>query len=105
MNENLIEEIYKYINNFLENQDESKVKLVIKMQMRKCLNYMNRQDFPPELVDPLAEAIIFESNPSEIQSMKMGDTQFTYSNSDKIAISLKSQLNKYRKVGTVNGNT
>ncbi|MCF2673369.1 hypothetical protein [Fusobacterium varium] len=41
----------------MDDLDENKARLAIRIQVRKCLNYMNRNDFPEELIEPLAEAM------------------------------------------------
>lgn len=104
----IIDEIYKSLTNFIDDLDETKTKLVIKIQVRKCLNYMNREDFPEELIEPLAEAIALEyleEAEKEIKRVTAGDTTVEYNTStsvsDKVAVSMREQLNRFRRVGTI----
>lgn len=111
--ENIINKIYEIIKMFLPNLDETKTKLEIKIQIRKSLNYMNREDFPEKLIEPLAEAMALsyasEIEAGEIKSISEGDTRIEYSTGttqeDKVAISMREQLNRFRKVGTINVST
>lgn len=105
----VVNKIYESILNFIDDEDEKKLKLIIRIQVQKCLNYMNRKDFPEELIEPLAEAIALEylsENEKEIKSVQAGDTKLEYNTSqqavtDKIALSMREQLNRFRRVGTV----
>lgn len=111
--EETVNKIYQTINNFLPNLNEEKTKLEIKIQVRKSLNYMNREDFPEKLIEPLAEAMALgytsEIEAGEIKSISEGDTRIEYTTGatqeDKVAVSMREQLNRFRKVGTVNVST
>ena len=103
----IINEIYTCLTNFLT-EDEKKLKLLIKIQVRKCLNYMNREDFPTELIEPLAEAIALEyleEEERETKRITAGDTSVEYNSSssvtDRVEISMREQLNRFRRVGTI----
>ena len=103
----IINEIYTCLTNFLT-EDEKKLKLLIKIQVRKCLNYMNREDFPIELIEPLAEAIALEyleEEERETKRITAGDTSVEYNSSssvtDRVAITMREQLNRFRRVGTI----
>ena len=103
----VINEIYTCLTNFLT-EDEKKLKLLIKIQVRKCLNYMNREDFPTELIEPLAEAIALEHLEEEERETKRitaGDTSVEYNSSssvtDRVAVTMREQLNRFRRVGTI----
>ena len=103
----VINEIYTCLTNFLT-EDEKKLKLLIKIQVRKCLNYMNREDFPIELIEPLAEAIALEyleEEEREAKRITVGDTSVEYNSSssitDRVEISIREQLNRFRRVGTI----
>ena len=103
----VINEIYTCLTNFLT-EDEKKIKLLIKIQVRKCLNYMNREDFPTELIEPLAEAIALEyleEEEREVKRVTAGDTSVEYNSSssvtDRVEISMREQLNRFRRVGTI----
>ena len=103
----VINEIYTCLTNFLT-EDEKKLKLLIKIQVRKCLNHMNREDFPTELIEPLAEAIALEyleEEEREVKRVTAGDTSVEYNSSssvtDRVEISMREQLNRFRRVGTI----
>ena len=103
----VINEIYTCLTNFLT-EDEKKLKLLIKIQVRKCLNYMNREDFPTELIEPLAEAIALEyleEEEREAKRITAGDTSVEYNSSssvtDRVAVTMREQLNRFRRVGTI----
>ena len=90
--------------------NEAKLKIQVTVLVRKALNFMNRDDFPVELIDPVAEhlalKIIEETNlQGNISKVTEGDTTIEYNTSnnttDEMFLSLKSQLFKFRKVGTV----
>lgn len=107
----IINDVFECLSNFIDITEESKIKLNIRIQVRKCLNYMNRNDFPEELVEPLAEAIALEyleSSEKEVKRVTAGDTSIEYNTSssieDRVTISMREQLNRYRRVGTI-GNT
>ena len=107
----VINEIYTCLTNFLT-EDEKKLKLLIKIQIRKCLNYMNREDFPTELIEPLAEAIALEyleKEEREVKRVTAGDTSVEYNSSssvtDRVEISMREQLNRFRRVGTIGTTT
>lgn len=107
----VIDEIYTCLTNFLT-EDEKKLKLLIKIQVRKCLNYMNREDFPTELIEPLAEAIALEyleEEERETKRITAGDTSVEYNSSssvtDRVEISMREQLNRFRRVGTIGTTT
>ena len=103
----VINEIYTCLTNFLT-EDEKKLKLLIKIQVRKCLNYMNREDFPTGLIEPLAEAIALEyleEEEREVKRVTAGDTSVEYNSSssvtDRVAVTMREQLNRFRRVGTI----
>ena len=107
----IINDVFECLSNFIDITEESKIKLNIRIQVRKCLNYMNRNDFPEELVEPLAEAIALEyleSSEKEVKRVTAGDTSIEYNTSssteDRVTITMREQLNRYRRVGTI-GNT
>lgn len=107
----IINEIYTCLTNFLT-EDEKKLKLLIKIQVRKCLNYMNREDFPTELIEPLAEAIALEyleEEERETKRVTAGDTSVEYNSSssvtDRVEISIREHLNRFRRVGTIGTTT
>lgn len=106
--EETIKKVCVLLNNLLKDADKTKMELVIRVQVRKCLNYMNREDFPEELIEPLAEAIALEyleEAEKEIKRVTAGDTTVEYNTStsvsDKVAVSMREQLNRFRRVGTI----
>lgn len=107
----VINEIYTCLSNFVT-ADKTKLELLIKIQVRKCLNYMNREDFPTELIEPLAEAIALEyleEEEREAKRITVGDTSVEYNSSssitDRVEISIREQLNRFRRVGTIGTST
>ena len=109
-----MEEIYnKIIENVKELvtiSNEARLKIQVTILVRKALNFMNRNDFPVELIEPFAEhlalKIIEETEiKGNISKVTEGDTTIEYSTSnnttDEMFLSLKSQLFRFRKVGTV----
>lgn len=92
----------------IEEIENNKIRMVIRVQIRKCLNYMNRDDFPVELVEPLAEAMALEymeNNNKEIKSIQAGDTKVEYNTSSPAKVltiaTMKEQLRRFRKVGVI----
>lgn len=107
----IVNDVFECLSNFIDITEETKIRLNIRIQVRKCLNYMNRNDFPEELVEPLAEAIALEyleSSEKEVKRVTAGDTSIEYntgsSAEDRVTITMREQLNRYRRVGTI-GNT
>lgn len=108
----IINEIYTCLTNFVT-ADKAKLELLIKIQVRKCLNYMNREDFPIELIEPLAEAIALEyleeEEERETKRITAGDTSVEYNSSssvtDRVAVSMREQLNRFRRVGIIGTTT
>lgn len=107
----IVNDVFECLSNFIETTEETKIRLNIRIQVRKCLNYMNRSDFPEELIEPLAEAIALEyleSSEKEVKRVTAGDTSIEYntgsSAEDRVTITMREQLNRYRRVGTI-GNT
>ena len=90
--------------------NEAILKIRVTILVRKALNFMNRDDFPLELIEAFAEHLalktIEETNlQGNISKVTEGDTTIEYNTSnnttDEIFLSLKSQLFRFRKVGTV----
>lgn len=114
MNDEIVNSILAVLKNFVDIEEigENKARIAIRIQIRKCLNYMNREDFPQELIEPLAEAMALEyieDNNKEVKSIQAGDTRVDYNTStptkDLTIISMKEQLRRFRKVGVVHGTT
>lgn len=109
-----MEEIYNKIIEKVKElttvSDEAKLKIQVTILVKKSLNFMNRDDFPVELIEPFAEHLALKTiEETELQSniskVTEGDTTIEYNTSsnstDEMFLSLKSQLFGFRKVGTV----
>ena len=109
-----MEEIYNKIIEKVKElatiSNEAILKIRVTVLVRKALNFMNRDDFPEELIEPVAEHLalktIEETNlQGDISKVTEGDTTIEYNTSnnttDEMFLSLKSQLFRFRKVGTV----
>ena len=113
--EELYNKIIEKVKKLTTISDEARLKIQVTILVRKSLNFMNRDDFPVELIDPVAEHLALKSiEESEIKGniskVTEGDTTIEYNTSsnstDEMFLSLKSQLFRFRKVGTIkNGNT
>ena len=108
--EELYNKIIEKVKNLTTVSDEAKLKIQVTILVRKSLNFMNRDDFPVELIEPFAEHLalktIEETNLQEnISKVTEGDTTIEYDTSnnttDEMFLSLKSQLFRFRKVGTI----
>ena len=102
--------IIEKVKELTDVSNEAILKIRVTVLVRKALNFMNRNDFPEELIEPVAEHLalkaIEETNlQSNISKVTEGDTTIEYNTSnnttDEMFLSLKSQLFKFRKVGTV----
>lgn len=102
--------IIEKVKELTDVSNEAILKIRVTILVRKALNFMNRDDFPEELIDPVAEHLalktIEETNlQGNISKVTEGDTTIEYNTSnnttDEMFLSLKSQLFKFRKVGTV----
>lgn len=109
-----MEEIYNKIIEKVKElatiSNEAKLKIQVTILVRKALNFMNRDDFPKELIDPVAEHLALKTIEEteikgNISKVTEGDTTIEYNTSnnttDEMFLSLKSQLFRFRKVGTV----
>lgn len=102
--------IIEKVKELTDVSNEAILKIRVTILVRKALNFMNRDDFPKELIDPVAEHLalktIEETNlQGNISKVTEGDTTIEYNTSnnttDEMFLSLKSQLFRFRKVGTV----
>lgn len=77
----LINEIYEKIKIISDAiPDETKTKFAIESIIQDSVNYMNREDFPRELITPITKYIFkynFDKN-RNIKSMKSGDRQVEF---------------------------
>lgn len=105
--DNSIDEILKIIKQYKSIDNEGLYKLKIKTLIIKCLNYCHLEELPPQLYNPVAENLVLSEGTVNTQgatSLKVGDTSITYGDNDIVNnafLSLKSQLNRYRRVGTI----
>ncbi|EFE85983.1 hypothetical protein [Fusobacterium periodonticum] len=108
--EEIYNKIIEKVKELTNISNEARLKIQVTILVRKALNFMNRDDFPKELIDPVAEhlalKIIEETEiKGNISKVTEGDTTIEYSTSnnttDEMFLSLKSQLFRFRKVGTV----
>lgn len=108
--EEIYNKIIEKVKELTNISNEAMLKIRVTILVRKALNFMNRDDFPEELIDPVAEHLalkaIEEINlQGNISKVTEGDTTIEYNTSnnttDEMFLSLKSQLFKFRKVGTV----
>ena len=108
--EELYNKIIEKVKELTSISNEARLKIQVTILVRKSLNFMNRNDFPVELIDPVAEHLalksIEETNlQGNVSKVTEGDTTIEYNTSsnttDEMFLSLKSQLFRFRKVGTV----
>lgn len=108
--EELYNKIIKKVKELTIISDEARLKIQVTILVRKSLNFMNRDDFPVELIEPFAEHLALKSIEEteikgNISKITEGDTTIEYNTSsnstDEMFLSLKSQLFVFRKVGTV----
>ena len=106
----LYNKIFEKVKELTDVSNEAMLKIRVTVLVRKALNFMNRDDFPVELIEPFAEHLALKTiEESEIKGniskVTEGDTTIEYNTSnnttDEIFLSLKSQLFRFRKVGTV----
>ena len=108
--EEIYNKIIEKVKELTDVSNEAILKIRVTILVRKALNFMNRDDFPLELIEAFAEHLalktIEETNlQGNISKVTEGDTTIEYNTSnnttDEIFLSLKSQLFRFRKVGTV----
>ena len=104
--ENAINQILEIVKEYENIDNEALYKLKIKTLIVKCLNYCHLEELPPQLINPIAENLVLSEgiNTQGATSVKVGDTAITYGENDIVNnafLSLKSQLNRYRRVGTI----
>lgn len=106
----LYNKIIEKVKELTDVSNEARLKIQVTILVRKALNFMNRNDFPEELIEPVAEHLalktIEERNlQGNISKVTEGDTTIEYNTSnnttDEIFLSLKAQLYRFRKVGTL----
>jgi hypothetical protein len=106
----IIEKVKELTDVSNEASNEARLKIQVTILVRKALNFMNRDDFPVELIEPFAEHLALKTIEEteikgNISKVTEGDTTIEYNTSnnttDEMFLSLKSQLFRFRKVGTV----
>jgi len=106
----LYNKIIEKVKELTSISNEVRLKIQVTILVRKSLNFMNRNDFPVELIEPFAEHLALKTiEESEIKGniskVTEGDTTIEYNTSnnttDEMFLSLKSQLFRFRKIGTV----
>ena len=104
--EEIYNKIIEKVKELTDISNEARLKIQVTILVKKSLNFMNRDDFPVELIEPFAEHLalktIEETNlQGNISKVTEGDTTIEYNTTDEMFLSLKSQLFRFRKVGTV----
>ena len=93
----LIDEIYEKIKIISDvTPNETKTKFAIESIVQDSINYMNREDFPRELITPITKYIFkynFDKN-RNIKSMESGDRKVEF-------VEFRKSLNRFRKLGVI----
>lgn len=100
----IIDKIVEYTNGLttISEEEQPRLRLQATILYRKSLNYMNRKDFPQELIGVLAEQLaLFSFSQQQVKKVTEGDTTVEYATQDNLFNDIKTQLNKFRKVGTI----
>ena len=100
----LINEIYEKIKIIFDvTPNEAKTKFAIESIVQDSINYMNREDFPKELITPITKYIFkynFDKN-RNIKSMKSGDRQVEFVTELNDDVEFRKSLNRFRKLGVI----
>ena len=100
----IIDKIYEKIKAVSEvSLNEQKTKFIIESVIQDSVNYMNREDFPDELISPTAVYIYkynFDKN-RNIKSMKSGERQVEFVTGLNGDAEFRKSLNRFRKLGVV----
>lgn len=100
----IIDKIYEKIKAVSEvSLNEQKTKFIIESVIQDSVNYMNREDFPEELISPTAVYIYkynFDKN-RNIKSMKSGERQVEFVTGLNGDTEFRKSLNRFRKLGVV----
>lgn len=104
--EDVVNRILDKIKTLIDIGPENKVKFNIELIVQESLNYMNRKDFPEELILSVTKYIVEANSQKEtarLKSITVGDTKIEYKEVDPniLISSLRFQLNRFRKVGTL----
>ena len=100
----IIDKIYEKIKAVSEvSLNEQKTKFIIESVIQDSVNYMNREDFPEELISPTAVYIYkynFDKN-RNIKSMKSSERQVEFVTGLNGDAEFRKSLNRFRKLGVV----
>ena len=100
----LIDEIYEKIKIISDAiPDETKTKFAIESIVQDSINYMNREDFPRELITPITKYIFkynFDKN-RNIKSMKSSERQIEFVTGLNGDVEFRKSLNRFRKLGVI----
>nr|DAE24073.1 MAG TPA: tail connector protein [Siphoviridae sp. ctg6Y13] len=100
----IIDKVYEKIKAVSEvSLNEQKTKFIIESVIQDSVNYMNREDFPEELISPTAVYIYkynFDKN-RNIKSMKSGERQVEFVTGLNGDAEFRKSLNRFRKLGVV----
>lgn len=114
--EEIYDKIIKKVSELAEGQSSSVLKIQVSILVRKGLNFMHREDFPEQLIEPTAEHLALKleelkkknlGEMGEIKKVVEGDTTYEYGSTtqqsvtDEVFLDLKSQFTHFRKVGTL----
>ena len=100
----IIDKVYEKIKIISDvSLNEQKTKFIIESVIQDSVNYMNREDFPEELISPTAVYIYkynFDKN-RNIKSMKSGERQVEFVTGLNEDTEFRKSLNRFRKLGVV----
>lgn len=100
----IIDKVYEKIKIISDvSLNEVKTKFIIESVIQDSVNYMNREDFPEELITPITKYIFkynFDKN-RNIKSMKSGDRQVEFVTELNDDVEFRKSLNCFRKLGVI----
>ena len=100
----IIDKIYEKIKAISDiSLNEQKTKFIIESVIQDSVNYMNRENFPEELITPTVIYIYkynFDKN-RNIKSMKSGERQVEFVTGLNGDAEFRKSLNRFRKLGVV----
>lgn len=100
----IIDKVYEKIKIISDvSLNEVKTKLIIESVIQDCISYMNRENFPEELITPTAVYIHkynFDKN-RNIKSMKSAERQVEFVTGLNGDAEFRKSLNRFRKLGVV----
>ena len=100
----IIDKIYEKIKTISDvSLNEQKTKFIIESVIQDSVNYMNRENFPEELITPTAIYIYkynFDKN-RNIKSMKSGERQVEFVTGLNGDAEFRKSLNRFRRLGVV----